>query len=199
VTQVARTNISVDDAVFNQFSQEAERQNKTLFAFANETLSAVSKISSEGGSPSQLYPLWRSLSVLKQIDVITLPSDFVDDLIEKIYTLDKDDALKMFRDLGSSVVGLLRIAADDLDSLASLAKDFTLMIPVKQFKVVKEVGKEQAVKVDIVGAGRKISSTECTFEFIKAILHGYGYSVTRHEIGVGTLRIWASMERSAVA
>jgi hypothetical protein len=191
---VARTNISVDAGVFDQFSAEAERQNKTLFAFANETLSAVSKISSEGGTPSQLYPLWRSLSVLKQIDVITLPSDFVDDLIEKIYLSDKEGALKMFRDLGSSVVGLLRIAAEDLDSLASLAKDFTLMIPVKQFKVTKENGNQ--VKVDIVGAGRKISSTECTFEFLKAILNGYGYSVTRAEIGVGTLRISASVGRS---
>jgi hypothetical protein len=192
---MARTNISVDGAVFDEFSAEANRQNKTLFAFANETLSAISKISKEGGTPSQLYPLWRSLSVLKQIDVITLPSDFVDDLIEKIYVSDKETVLKMFRGLGSNVVGLLRIAAEDLDSLALLAKDFALMIPVKQFKVTKEEGEEETMKVDIVGAGRKISSTECTFEFLKAILNGYGYSVTKQEIGVGTLRIWASTGR----
>ncbi|MDG6904983.1 MAG: hypothetical protein JRN20_04265 [Nitrososphaerota archaeon] len=189
---MARTNISVDSTVFDQFSKEAERHNKTLFAFANETLSAVSKISSEGGSPSQLYPVWRSLSILRQIDVITLPSDFVDDLIEKIYLSSKETALRMFRDLGSSVVGLLRIAADDLDGLASLAKDFALIIPVKQFKVNKEGG-EGDVEIDVVGAGRKVSSTECTFAFLKAILNGYGYSVTMQEIGVGTLRIWASL------
>lgn len=193
---MARTNISVDATVFDEFSTQAERQNKTLFAFANETLSAISKISSEGGSPSQLYPVWRSLSVLKQIDVITLPSDFVDDLIEKIYISDKETVLKMFRDLGSSVVGLLRIAAGDLDALASLAKDFALIIPVKQFRVTKEEGKEGSVEIDIVGAGRKISSTECTFEFLKAILNGYGYSVARQEIGLGTLRIWATQGRS---
>src|SRR2546427_10528731 len=78
---MARTNISVDQAVFEEFSSQAKLKDKTLFAFANETLSAVAKISAEGGDPSELYGLWRTISLLKQVDVITLPSDFVDELI----------------------------------------------------------------------------------------------------------------------
>lgn len=186
-----RANLYVDAGIFHQFTTEAERQNKTLYAFTNETLSSVSKICAEGGSPSQLYPLWRCLAVLKQVDVMTLPSDFIDDLIEKIYIADKPAALKMFRDLGASVVGLLKIAAEDLDGLASLAKDFMLIIPIKQFKIVKEEN-EGSIRIEIVGAGRKISSTECSFEFLKAILDGFGYSVAKSEIGTGTMRVWAS-------
>ena len=77
---MARTNISVDQNVFEAFSAEAERQNKTLFAFANESLSVITKVASEGGNPSDLYGIWRSMTLLKQFDIITLPADFVDDV-----------------------------------------------------------------------------------------------------------------------
>ncbi len=185
-----RTNISVDQSIFEEFSSQAERQNKTLFAFANESLSAVAKISAEGGNPADLYRFWRSVALLKQIDVITLPSDFIDELISKIYALDKSIILKMFRDLGSELVGVLKIAAENLDELGLLAKDFTALLPVKQFKISKLDGSE--VEIGIVGAGRRIESTECTLEFLKSILNGYGYTVTKNEINVGTIRLWAS-------
>ena len=48
---MARTNISVDQNVFDAFSAEAARQNKTLFAFANESLSVITKVAEEGGAP----------------------------------------------------------------------------------------------------------------------------------------------------
>jgi hypothetical protein len=49
-----------------------------------------------------------------------------------------------------------------------------------------------SVIVNIVGAGRRIETTECSFEFLKALLNGYGYSVSSHELGVGTIRIQAT-------
>lgn len=187
---MARTNISVDSAVFKEFSSQAERQNKTLFAFANESLSAIAKISAEGGNPADLHRFWRSISLLKQIDVITLPSDFIDELISKIYVIEKSNLLKMFQDLGSELVGVLKIAAKDLDDLERLGKDFIALLPVKQFKIDRL--DESMVEIGIVGAGRRIESTECTLEFLKSILNGYGYTVTKNEINVGTIRLWAS-------
>src|SRR5580704_13366728 len=91
---MARTNISVDQAVFEEFSSQAKLKDKTLFSFANESLSTVARISAEGGDPSELYGLWRTISILKQVDVITLPSEFVDDLIAKQYAADREGLLK---------------------------------------------------------------------------------------------------------
>jgi hypothetical protein len=193
---MTRTNISVDQAVFDEFSFEAKRANKTLFAFANEALSTVSRISSEGGDPAELYGLWRTIAVLKQVDVITFPSDFVDELIAKEYADDKVGLLKMFTDLGSRLVGVLKIAASDIDELALLGKDFALLLPLKQFKVTK--GKEpDSIQISIVGAGRRIESTECSFAFLQSILNGYGYIVTKHEVNTGTIMAWASKRKFA--
>jgi hypothetical protein len=193
---MGRTNISVDEAVFDQFSSEAKRTNKTLFAFANEALDTMAKVSAEGGDPSELYGLWRAITVLKQVDVITFPSDFVDDLVAKEYAQDKEGVLKMFGDLGSSLVGVLKIAASDINQLAALGKDFALLLPLKQLRVTE--GKSPgSIEITIVGAGRRIESTECTFAFLRSILNGYGYSVTRYEINTGTIMVWASKSKYA--
>ena len=188
---MARTNISVDSDAFDEFSAQAERQNKTLFAFANESLLTMAKISAEGGNPTDLYRMWRSVTLLKQIDVITLPSDFIDELIAKEYAADKSSLLKMFRDLGSRLVGVLKIAAPTLEELSELAKDFTGLLPIKQFKITR-MWEGNTVEIGIIGAGRRIESTECSFEFLQSILNGYGYGVTKHEMNVGTIKLWAS-------
>ncbi|MGI0092370.1 MAG: hypothetical protein ACREBS_11745, partial [Nitrososphaerales archaeon] len=59
----------------------------------------------------------------------------------------------------------------------------------KQFKITN-IG-DTMVRIDIVGAGRRIESTQCTLEFIKSILNGYGYTPTKEEVSAGTLRILA--------
>jgi hypothetical protein len=188
---LARTNISVDQAVFEEFSAQAERQNKTLFAFANASLEAVAKIAAEGGNPEDLYKLWRSVTLLKQIDVITLPSDFVDDLIAREFAADKEATLHMFHHLGSQIVGILKIAASTLDELATLEKDFAGLLPIKQFKLTSKDNKDN-IQIDVVGAGRRLESTECAMTFLAAVVNGYGYNVTKQELNVGTIRLWAT-------
>jgi hypothetical protein len=186
---MARTNISVDQGVFNEFSAEAERQNKTLFAFANESLSLVAKVAAEGGNPADLYNVWRSTALLKQIDVITLPSDFVDELITRLCSDDKTATLKMFSDLGSRLVSVLKIAAGDIQDLSKLARDFGGLLPIKQLTFKAQPAKGD-LEIDVVGAGRRLESTECAKEFLVSIVRGYGYSVTKQEVNVGTIRLW---------
>ncbi len=193
---MTRTNVSVDQAVFEEFSSQAKLKDKTLFAFTNETLSTVAKISAEGGDPSDLYRLWRTYSLLKQVDVITLPSDCVDELIATQYASDKERLLRMFRELGSKLVGVLKIAARDIDELGALGSDFAMLLPLKQFKISRSRDAD-SIEIRIVGAGRRMESTECSFAFLQSILNGYGFTVTKHEMNVGTIMAWASRRKYA--
>lgn len=186
---MARTNLSVDGAVYEEFSLQARRQNKTLFAFTNEALATMCRICNEGGSVTDVYPLWHASSVLRQIEVMTLPSDFLEELIVEQYAADKDKLLKMFWDLGLGLVGLLKIAAEDLDTLSAMTKEFMLLLPIKNFKVSNN--KDGLVEVGIVGSGKKMETTECSAQFVKAVLNGYGYETTKQELGTGTIRLWA--------
>ena len=186
---MVRTNLSIDKAVFEEFAAEADRRKMTLFAFANESLSAITKISREGGNPDEFYKIWRVLSILRQVDVITLPSDFVDDLIERLYRVDSSSTKARFRELGASLVGLLKMAAENLVDLAPLAKDFGFIIPIKHFALTTP--KPGLVQVDVVGAGKAIETTQCSAEFLKAIIEGYGYAIIKEELHPGTVRLIA--------
>ena len=186
---MVRTNLSVDKEVFEAFAAEADRRKMTLFAFANESLSALTKISEEGGDPEEFYKIWRVLSILRQVDVITLPSDFVEDLIEKQSKADAPVTKARFRELGTSLVGLLKMAAEDIEGLTPLAKDFSFFIPIKHFGLSKS--KDGLLQIDVVGAGKGMETTECSAEFLRAIVQGYGYMVKKEELHPGTIRLLA--------
>lgn len=185
---MARTNLSIDRQVFEKFAAEADRRKMTLFAFANEALSDITKISQEGGTPDQFYKVWRILAILKEVDVITLPSDFVDELIQSLYRTDPAKTRARFRDLGTSLVGLLKMLAEDVMELSPLARDFGFIVPIKYFEIKST---DSRVNVDVVGAGKAIETTTCSSEFLKAILVGYGYAVTKEELHAGTIRLVA--------
>jgi hypothetical protein len=186
---MVRTNLSIDKSVFEEFAAEADRRKMTLFAFANESLSAITKISQEGGNPEEFYKIWRILSILRQVDVITLPSDFVEDFIENLYKADSALTKSRFRELGTSLVGLLKMAAENIEDLTPLAKDFGFFIPIKHFDL--HATKDGRIQVDVVGAGKALETTECSAEFLRSILAGYGYVVTKEELHPGTIRLQA--------
>lgn len=186
---MARTNLSIDRQVFDNFAAEADRRNMTLFAFANESLKAITEISREGGDPEEFYKIWRVLSILRQVDVITLPSDFVEYLIEKQYKADTAGTRAKFKELGTSLVGLLKMAAENIEDITPLAKDFGFFIPIKYFALTQV--KDGLVQVDVVGAGKGMETTQCSSEFLKAVVLGYGYLIKKEELHPGTIRLLA--------
>jgi hypothetical protein len=190
---MARTNLAVDRNIFDEFSEEAEKKNKTLSAFANESLSVIAKVSSEGGTPSELYGLWQSTRLLKQIDVVTLPSDFVDEIIAKMFSFNKEDTLRLFSDLGGRLVSVLKIAAGDIFELSKLEEKLGGLLPIKQLTIREQTGKG-TLEINVVGAGRRIESTECAREFLISVVRGYGYSVSKQETNIGTIRLWVTQK-----
>lgn len=186
---MTRANLALDNKVYEDFSLLARQRNKTLFAFANESISVICKICSEGGDVADIYPLWRIASLLREFDVAVLPEDFLDELIAKEYSSDREGLLKMFQDLGSGRVSLLKLVSESIQGLAEVAKNAALLLPLKSFSV-KEKARD-VVEIDIVGAGKRTESAECTAEFLKAVLNGYGYVADKQELGIGTIRMWA--------
>jgi len=195
---MARVNLSIDREVFDEFANQVNKRNMTLYAFANECLAAMSKIAEEGGDPAELYNVWKVLSILKEAEVVTLPSGFLESLILELYKTDKPILLKRFRELGEQMVGLLSVFADDVPTLAKLAKDFTFVVPIKHFSVTNGTNSHDGnLRIDVVGAGKSIESTECSSEFLKAVIEGYGYSVVKEDLHPGTIRLYCQARNHA--
>jgi hypothetical protein len=181
-----RVSISVERGIGEEFSLEAGRTGRPLYSFANEWLATASKISAQGGTADRTEEEWKVLSVFKDAEVIPLPADFVDQIVEGLCRADRERTLKTFGALGDSLANLLRIYAPNIDQLADLAKGFAGIVPVKRLDI--ERINADSIVLSVVGAGRKYAVTECAFEFVRAVLEGYGYAVTAYELGVGTIR-----------
>jgi len=187
---VSRTNLSADPVAYEEFELQAQKQGKTLYAFTNETLSIMAKICAEGGNPAQLYDIWHVLSVLRLVDVITLPADFVDELLVELYHVNKEVLLRKFSELGSRLVTTLKVVTEDVDGLSELAEDLRLIIPVKRFTMTS-LQDGNRLQIEIIGAGRRLESTECCARFLESILNGYGLRIVKEQIDVGTIRVIA--------
>jgi hypothetical protein len=190
-----RVSISVDRDVGEKFSLQAGRAGKTLYAFANEWLATASKISSEGGTSERTMDEWEVCSVFRDEEVVPLPADFVEELVEGLCETDRGRALRTFGTLGDNLVSLLKIYAPDMEKLADLARGFARVAPLKRLDIDWTNG--DSIVLSVVGAGRKFEVTECAFEFVKSILNGYGYAITAHELGVGTIRVEAKRRGEA--
>ena len=151
----------------------------------------AAELSNEGWSSSDFRAMCDSFSLMKKMDVITLPSDFVDELIARQYKADKEGLLQMFREMGSEVAGVVRIDAPSITQFAELAKEFLGFLPLKMFDLAADEAKG-VIEIKAAGVGRRIESTECALEMLLSFLDSYGLMVTIREIGLGTLRILAS-------
>ncbi len=191
---MVRANLAIDKEVFEEFADEADRRKMTLFAFANVSVSTITKVSREGGNPDELYRLWRIASILRQVEVVTVPSELFERLIKRFYRSDSAFLHERFRELGSSLVGLLKMAAEDVEDLEPLAKDLSLFVPIKHFSITSV--KDGLLQVDVVGTGKGHETTECAAEFLKAIVVGYGYLIISEELHTGTIRLIAQKERT---
>jgi len=191
-----RISISVDRGIGEGFSLQADRTGRPLHSFANEWLAAASKISAQGGTADRIEEEWKVFSLFKDVEVIPLPAEFVERVVEGLCQTDKEKALRTFGSLGESLVDLLKIYAPNIDQLADLAKGFAGVAPLKRLDI--ERTSAGSIVLSVVGAGRKYEVTECAFEFVRAVLAGYGYAVTAYELGVGTIRVEANREGQAL-
>jgi hypothetical protein len=191
-----RANLSVDSDVFEKFSRASKSQNKTIQGFANEALELASTVCLSGGSISDLKRLWSAYQLIKNIDVITLPSDFVDEINEKLVNTDEKWTMDAYYRLGSNVGSLLRLMTESIETLSSIAADFFILLPVKHFRM-NTTDREGTIQVDIVGAGRNLESAKCTLEFLTGVLDSFGFEITRSDLNVGTIRAWANRAKRA--
>jgi len=191
-----RVSVYLDQANSEEITSTAKNEDKSLFTFANEWLLTAAKLSSAGWSPAKLQALCDSFSLMKTIDAITLPSDFVDELIARQYKSDKEGLLKMFRDMGSEIASVVKIEAPTIGEFAQLAKEFLALLPLKMFDLTTDE-KRNEIDIKVVGAGRRLESTECALELLVSFLNAYGFVVKYHDVNLGTLRVLAHRSDSA--
>lgn len=196
---MGRTNIAVDYGVADELSLEAGRENKTQYALANEALKAVLEVAKGGGSPKQIYPSWKFVSMMKDVGCIVLPEDLVEKLVSKIYAIDKDWLLNAWYDEGSRLGDFLKMSALRPEDLGDVIKEFQVLLPAQkiEFKKVAGEGKDSSgygkstYEIRAMGVASSVESTTCAEQFIRGIISSYSLKIIESRISRGIIRVKA--------
>jgi hypothetical protein len=191
-----RTNISISDDVADGLSEEAMKRNKTLFAFANESLTAVISVCKLSGEPSEVVPAWKMGRMLKEVDAVPLPGDMVEKIIKRLYESDKEWLMKTWLAEGVRIGSYLRMGYQDLTNLAQAAVEFQGLLPFRrlEFRSVESGAKDQLV-VRAIGAGMSPEATSCAEQFIRGVVDAYSWSVKSSRTAEGIIEMQLSKER----
>jgi len=191
-----RSNIAVDEEVADSLSDEATRENKSLYALTNEALSAILKVCKYGGTPREVYPSWRFSRILKDTDAIPLPGDLMEKLTLKVFAADREWILNEWFEEGKRIGSYLRMYAEDFKELVSRVDELQGFLPVKRVEFErKEEGDRPAITVRVIGAGLSLESTTCAEHFLRGILSAYPYRIASSNVSEGMIELRAEEEK----
>ena len=122
---MARTNISIDEEVAASLSDEATKENKTIYALSNESLKAILNICRSGGRPEDAYTTWMFTRILRDLDTVPTPGDLVEKLLRKLYEVDKEWLLHTWFEEGQRIGAYLHLSSPRMQDLSAEAKDIS--------------------------------------------------------------------------
>lgn len=194
---MVRTNISIDERIADELSIEASKRNKTLYAFANESISAVLSVCKNGGNPSEVFAAWKLGKMLREIDAVPVLGNLLEKMIRKLYERDKDWLEKAWFDEGQRIGTYLQMSFDSLENLFSAIDEFSGLLPLKRIEVrrMSEPDGKSTFLLRVVGAGLSIEATSCAEQLIAGIVGTYSWSIRKSKISEGILELEISKER----
>lgn len=194
---VPRTNISIADDVADELSSEAMKRNKTLYAFANESLTAVISVCKLSGEPREVLHSWRMARMLKDVEAVPLPGDLVEKMLKKLYETDQTWLLKTWFAEGARLASYLRMAYEELPSLAQAAVEFQGVLPLRrlEFRSIEEGETKGGLLLRALGAGLSAESTACAEQLIRGIVDSYSWAVVSSRTAEGILELQLSRRK----
>ncbi len=195
---MARTSIAVDKAIADSLAQEADKQNKTLYGLANESLGDVLKIWEEGGSSKEIFPSWDFGRILKDTDSLPVPGVLIEKMVKRMYSVDSKWLLKAMFDEGVKIGSYLKMRFPDFEDLIPRLFQLQEFLPVKriEFEQVGTSTDKMKIAIRILGMGPSLEATECTNQFIKGLLSRYPYKITYTRITEGIIETTVTKEET---
>ena len=193
---MARTNISIDQEIAASLSDEATKENKTMYALSNESLKAVLSVCRNGGRPEDVYTSWMFTRILKDLDTVPTPGDLVEKLLVKLYEVDQPWLLRTWFEEGQRIGTYLKLSSPQMQDLSAEARDLSKLglLPVKRLEI--ENAGEDELTLRVVGAGLSEESTSCADQFFKGIVSAYSLHVVSSKMAEGIIELRVSSRGS---
>ncbi|MGI0090516.1 MAG: hypothetical protein ACREBS_02295, partial [Nitrososphaerales archaeon] len=188
-----KSSISVDSSVATDLSDEATRQGKTLYGFANECMRSIISVCKEGGIPQEIYPSWKLAKMSKDFGGTPLFSrELIEAVVKLAYSSDKKKLLEVCGECGKNFGIFLSVNYPKREDLIKLVDQLQFAFPsrVTELKSVRDENDEDRVRYVF----RYISTlskemTECMESYLKGMFGAYSLRPTSSKIGLGIIEL----------
>jgi hypothetical protein len=189
---MARVNIAVDAGIAQDLTEEARKQNKTLYAIANEAIQTYLHVSRMGKSPEQIYKIIQGFEFLKAISAVPIPETLLDRILQAAFKNSKEEVLRAWYEEGRVFGELLKSEAGKIDSLGDYIKRFRELLPISMIDLNIE---DDRVQVIMTGTGYSFESAVCTSEGLKGFLEAFGLKFVNAETASGFVKVEARIQQ----
>ncbi len=190
-SNLPKSSISVDSSVATDLSDEATRQGKTLYSFANECLRGIISISREGGVPPEIYPSWKLSKMSKDFGGIPLFSrELIDSVVRLAYSSDKSKLLEVCRETGRNFGIYLSVNYPKREDLLKLVDQLQYAFPsrVTELRVMEDENRDTVYVFKYVSSLSK-EMTECMESYLKGMFSAYSLEVSNSKVGLGIIEL----------
>ncbi|MCS7146436.1 MAG: hypothetical protein RMJ28_00990 [Nitrososphaerota archaeon] len=159
----------------------------TLFSLTNQILETSIMLMKMGVDFQGLRNLVSVLKILKDVDAVVIPSDFLDKLIAELYKNNQREIQGSFKQLGGELAEYFKLEAMDIEKLVTLAQTLSTFFPLKRVSLRRL--DHSSYELSAVGVGGRLESTVCVYYFIEGVLEKYGFEIQDKTISRGLINI----------
>lgn len=179
-----RTTLAVDENIAKIFSDTVKKKNMIIFSVTNEAIKLATELLKEGIEPAEALTFIKLMKVMDSIDVIPIPGYLNEEILNKLYKIEKDELYDTFYKTGKEVGGVFKAFMPSLMDVLNLARSLTKFFPLKKIEVKT---KNNKLRLLVAGAGKSIVTTNCVLYFVKGFLDSYGAKVIEEKVSTGVL------------
>ncbi|MEM0381786.1 MAG: hypothetical protein QW059_00350 [Nitrososphaerota archaeon] len=182
-----RSTLSVNGEIAKELLALAREKNMTLFSLTNQILETAILLMKMGVDFQGLRNLVGVMKILRDVDAVVIPSDFLDKLILELYKNNAKDLQNAFKQIGMELAEYFKLEAMDIEKLVSLAQTLSNFFPLKRVSLRRL--NHTTYELSAVGVGGRIESTTCVYYFVEGVLEKYGLEIQDKTISKGLINV----------
>jgi hypothetical protein len=186
-----KSSISVDSSVATELSDEATRESKTLYAFANECLRSVLSVCKEGGSVQEIYSSWKLARMSREFGSTPLFSrELLDAIVRIAYSKEKETLLELCQQYGRNYGVFLSMNYPKKEDLVKLVGQMQPAGPsrIAELKVVPDSGGRTEYSFRYVSS-LSAELTQCMERYLTGMFSAFSLRTISSKIGVGIIEL----------
>jgi hypothetical protein len=185
---MVRTNVAAEYDLVQDLSQEAKKQNKTLYAILNEAIRLYLNVVKQGKTADDTLKILKSYDIMRSLEAVPVPKILLDESLKIAAKASREELGKLWYSHGKVVGELLKTEAPTVADLKELIHAYRGLLPLNLLELEN---RDSGITIVMTGTGYSALSSECTAQALKGFLECYNMAVDEVEVSNGFVKVGA--------